>query len=136
AVAQESGKPLVALSNLSDPAHPALMEAARRCGVPYLRCTKEGLLAVGRYIEWARGSLATPNTTANTTIELARRRLEPFLNGQTPAEHEARNILESYGVQGPDEQFVADIREAARAAEEVGFPVVLKGVVPGMIHKS
>jgi succinyl-CoA synthetase beta subunit len=53
-----------------------------------------------------------------------------------PAEHEARRILASYGIAGPPEQYAATADEAAAAAQAIGFPVVLKGMVPGMIHKS
>jgi succinyl-CoA synthetase beta subunit len=53
-----------------------------------------------------------------------------------PAEHEARAILASYGIAGPRERFVTTADEAAKAAETIGFPVVLKGVVPGMVHKT
>ena len=53
-----------------------------------------------------------------------------------PAEHEARAILESYGIAGPQERFVATADEAAQAATAIGFPVVLKGLIADMIHKS
>ena len=53
-----------------------------------------------------------------------------------PAEHEARRILASYGIAGPQERFVATAEEAAKAAAKIGFPVALKGMVPGMVHKS
>lgn len=53
-----------------------------------------------------------------------------------PAEHEARAVLESYGVSGPRERFVATPEEAAGAAGEIGFPVVLKGLVADLLHKS
>ncbi|HKQ27512.1 MAG TPA: CoA-binding protein, partial [Burkholderiales bacterium] len=51
--AQAAGKPLVAVSNLSDPPHPELERVARESGVPYLRGTREGLAAVARYAHWA-----------------------------------------------------------------------------------
>jgi succinyl-CoA synthetase beta subunit len=53
-----------------------------------------------------------------------------------PAEHEARAILASYGIAGPREKFVKTAEEAAQTAQAIGFPVVLKGVVPGMVHKT
>jgi acyl-CoA synthetase (NDP forming) len=40
-----------------------------------------------------------------------------------PAEHEARRILASYGIAGPEEHFVATAEEAAKAAAKIGFPV-------------
>ena len=37
---------------------------------------------------------------------------------------------------GPAEKFVTSAEDAAKAAGQIGFPVVLKGVVPGMVHKT
>jgi succinyl-CoA synthetase beta subunit len=53
-----------------------------------------------------------------------------------PTEHEARAVLESYGIKGPAERFVASPEEAAAAAGAIGFPVVLKCLVAGVVHKS
>jgi succinyl-CoA synthetase beta subunit len=53
-----------------------------------------------------------------------------------PAEHEARAVLESYGIRGPEERFVHTPDEAAAAARVIGFPVVLKAIVAGVVHKS
>ena len=47
--AEEAGKPLVALSNLSDAPHAELYRAASDAGVPYLRGTREGLCAVAKF---------------------------------------------------------------------------------------
>src|SRR5688500_15523095 len=51
--AQGAGKPLVAVSNLSDEPHSELARAARENGVPFLRGTREGLFAISRYAQWA-----------------------------------------------------------------------------------
>lgn len=37
---------------------------------------------------------------------------------------------------GPREIFSASVEEAVAAAEEIGFPIVLKGLVENMVHKS
>ena len=132
--AAAAGKPLVAVTNLSDEPHPELARVAREAGVPYLRGTREGMAAIGRYAQWATGGLRK-NTKATNRAEKqpAENLLQQF---RVPAEHEARRILASYGIAGPQERFVATAEEAAQAAAEIGFPVVLKGMVPGMLHKS
>jgi acyl-CoA synthetase (NDP forming) len=135
--AEAAGKPLVAVTNLSDEPHPELARVARETGTPYLRGTREGLAAIGRYAQWSTRAEASPITTNGKEKEAAEKKLQPFLTvGRMPAEHEARQILESYGIAGPREQYVATADEAAKAAQAIGFPVVLKGMVPGMIHKS
>lgn len=134
--AQAAGKPLVAVTNLSDAPHPELARVARESGVPYLRGTREGLGAIARYAQWATRPVRTPIGTNEEEKKAAVQRMQAFRSGRMPAEHEARQILASYGIAGPEDRFVSTAEEAANAAQEIGFPVVLKGIVPGMIHKS
>ena len=37
---------------------------------------------------------------------------------------------------GPRERLAANVAEAVAAAEAIGFPVVLKGLIAGMVHKT
>lgn len=135
--ANTAGKPLVALSNLSDEPHPELARVAREAGVPYLRGTREGLSAIARYSSWAsRPARVLPVPMPADAVQSARHRMQQFAVGRLPAEHEARQIMSSYGITGPVERLVSNAKEAASVAQEIGFPVVLKGVVDGMIHKT
>jgi acyl-CoA synthetase (NDP forming) len=132
--AEAAGKPLVAVSNLSDEPHPELARVARETGTPYLRGTREGLAAIARYVRWAVDGF-------NTKAPLSRPGEKEFAakllrQSSAPAEHEARAILAAYGVAGPKEKYVTSADEAAKAAEDIGFPVVLKGVAPGTLHKT
>jgi acyl-CoA synthetase (NDP forming) len=45
-------------------------------------------------------------------------------------------ILRRYGVPLVPQRVVATAQEAVRAADELGYPVVLKAVVPDLVHKS
>ena len=56
--------------------------------------------------------------------------------GRSLLEHEAKAIVESYGIRVTKVQVTHSIDEAIRAAEEIGYPVVLKIVSPDIIHKS
>lgn len=134
--AAAAGKPLVALSNLSDQPHPALQAAADKAGVPYLRGTRTALSAIGRYLTWASARPATPSRTPEATRMAAAAELAAASAHRLPAEHEARDVLKHYGVTGPAERFVASAEEAAAAAAEIGFPVVLKGLAENVLHKS
>jgi len=51
-------------------------------------------------------------------------------------EHEALALVEHYRVPVPGYRLVHSPREAAEAAQEIGFPVVLKIVSPDIVHKS
>ena len=46
------------------------------------------------------------------------------------------NLLEKFGVKFPKTSEVKSVDQAAQAAEKIGFPVVLKGILPGVLHKS
>lgn len=130
-----AGKPLVAVSNLSDEPHPELARTAREAGVPYLRGTREGLAAIARYAQ----SVHSPRRIAEGVAaerEEASKRWRALEAGRLPAEHEARAILASYGIAGPQERFVATVDEAVQAAHAIGFPVVVKCLVADMVHKS
>jgi acyl-CoA synthetase (NDP forming) len=129
-----AAKPLVAVSNLSDEPHPELARVARETGVPYLRGTREGLFAIARYAAQRPPRERPPSDPRERAAALERwKRLQ---GNPMPAEHEARAVLESYDIKGPDERFVRTPDEAAAAARAIGFPVVLKGIVAGVVHKS
>jgi acyl-CoA synthetase (NDP forming) len=135
--ADHAGKPLIALSNLSDEPHPELSRVAREAGVPYLRGTREGLSAIARYVRWASPIVRSlPPVTSSEVIQRVRDDMARHAAGRVPTEYEARSILGHYGIQGPPERFVTETDEVAKAAEELGFPVVLKGVVEGLAHKT
>ncbi|MFP4452798.1 MAG: acetate--CoA ligase family protein, partial [Desulfobacterales bacterium] len=51
-------------------------------------------------------------------------------------ETESRAVLEQYGLPLPEGILAADQDQAVKAAEKIGFPVVLKIISPDIIHKS
>jgi len=51
-------------------------------------------------------------------------------------EHESKNWLRALDLKVVKEVIVGDLDEAVRAAEEIGYPVVLKGSVEGQVHKT
>lgn len=56
--------------------------------------------------------------------------------GRSLLEHEAKAIVESYDIPVTKVRVAHNIDEAIEAAEEIGYPVVLKIVSPDIIHKS
>ena len=137
--------PLVVVSNLAVDFHPAFEAAAREAGAPCLRGTAEGLLAVARFARWATSTLAgagpdparTPVSPARATaFACASRQWAAREKGRAPAEHEARALLALYGVEGPRERLVQDADHAVAAALEIGYPIALKAMVGGVLHKT
>ena len=128
--------PVVALSNVSDQPHPALQDVADKAKIPYLRGTRVGLSAISRYVTWSTRPAQPLVAGSAREGGLAKSRLDLVPSHRLAAEHEARDILRSYGVAGPQEQFSSSVEGAVAAAAEIGFPVVLKGLVENMVHKS
>ena len=57
-------------------------------------------------------------------------------NGRSLSEHAAKAALRAYGLPMVGERLVMSEAEALTAAEEIGFPVVMKGLADGLEHKS
>ncbi|MBU1273873.1 MAG: acetate--CoA ligase family protein [Proteobacteria bacterium] len=51
-------------------------------------------------------------------------------------EYQAKRLLRSWGLPTVAEALAADLDQAQAAAEKLGWPVVLKGLLPGEVHKS
>ena len=54
----------------------------------------------------------------------------------TVGEAEAQGVLEAYGIPTPVTFLARDSSEAARLAEEIGFPVAVKIASPDILHKT
>ncbi|MEH2483388.1 acyl-CoA synthetase (NDP forming) [Nitrobacteraceae bacterium AZCC 2146] len=134
--AETAKKPFVALSNISDQPHATLQEMADKVGVPYLRGTRVGLAAISNYLDWSVGRVQAPMPENPAEAVPARSMLDGVPPYRLAAEHEARETLKSYGVTGPRDRIVHSADAAVAAAIEIGYPVVLKGIVENMIHKS
>ena len=51
-------------------------------------------------------------------------------------EAESKNVLRAYGISTPAETLVTSAGAALKAADRIGYPVVLKAVAPTLLHKS
>ena len=51
-------------------------------------------------------------------------------------EHLSKSILAVFGVPVVPEEIAADADRAAEAASSLGYPVVMKGLLPGGVHKT
>jgi acetate---CoA ligase (ADP-forming) len=134
--AEAAKKPFVALSNLSDQPHATLQDMADKFGIAYLRGTRVGLRAVSNYLNWSVGHVGASEPENPAEANPARSILDGIPSHRLAAEHEAREALKSYGVTSPRDRIVDSAEAAVAAAVEMGFPIVLKGVVANMVHKS
>jgi acyl-CoA synthetase (NDP forming) len=137
--ANAAGTPLVVVSNLAVDFHPAFATVAREANVPCLRGTAEGLFAVARYARWATAppaERAAPSPVRAAACAEAQRRWAERDGRRAPLEHEARDIVAAYDIEGPRERFVRNPDEAVAAARDLGYPVVVKAMVDGVVHKT
>ncbi|MFI5413604.1 MAG: acetate--CoA ligase family protein [Candidatus Lutacidiplasmatales archaeon] len=109
-------------------------------GVPTFTFPEEatqGLGALARYHAWwtrprtAVQVFSVDRAAAQATIDKARR------DGLTVLpDYAARSLLLAYGIRFPEVKIVKTLDHAVEAAEDIGYPVVLKVVSPDLSHKT
>ena len=109
-------------------------------GVPayiFPESAARALAALVRRRQWLETPVADP-TRFQVDEPRTRSILEGALaDGRTRLkEHEALDLLESYGIPVVKHRMATTHAEARSAAETCGYPVVLKAVAAGLIHKS
>jgi acetyltransferase len=135
---RRSGKPVIGwLIGRRDVLEQAQRRAAEE-GIPVFRelyRATECLAAVLK--QPARGDGSAPDPLSNEGPEVPAE-LHVVLKDARGAldEHLSKRILAAAGVPVVEERLVASVDEAGTAAIELGFPVVMKGLRPGKIHKT
>lgn len=104
------------------------MDAFRALGVPYFPSTERVLRAVQRLTAYTQRS-HSPSAQLPVGLQLpAHRKVVP--------EYEAKALLGSVGIAFGASQFARDEQEALAAAQQLGYPVVLKAQSEQLSHKS
>jgi acetyl coenzyme A synthetase (ADP forming)-like protein len=88
--------------------------------------------------EWLRRPSGTVQALENVDAPRARRIVDESLSGSSEVwldADRARALLEAYGIPVVPERLAANVDDAATAARELGFPVVVKTAAAGA-HKS
>ncbi len=84
----------------------------------------------GRFL--ARQSPAPPPAQSGLSATAA----ELLAGGRTLSEHDSKLLLAEYGIRRPREELVGSLEAARQAAEQIGYPVVLKACAAELTHKS
>lgn len=130
---QHSGKPVVAFT-VSTPAVNRILDQHR---IPILpgpeRAAKAyaGLVEYGRSRSRSVSSLPPAGVRSSARLQGWLRQGRHLLN-----EHEAKQILEEYGIGICAERLVLGLDEVLHGAGELGYPLVVKALPPGLTHKS
>lgn len=137
-VSRKSTKPLIYFSNVSGPYRTEVQETLRNAGVPYLQGVRESLKAIKAFTEYHLGSSGN-QVYREPSLDTKRRATATAIlanAGPTLTEDVAKSLLELYGFPVVSERLTTSGEEAARAAEELGFPAVAKVVSPDIAHKA
>lgn len=138
-----SHKPIATVF-MSSKGVPAILSQGPRGPIPSYSFPENvagALAAVSRYGRWRRrprGSFVTLDRDREVTI---RRCIDPIReSAANPVWLSMSNVSAILGAAGlpvaPFEETAADPAAAAAAAERLGYPVVMKAVAPGLVHKS
>ena len=109
--------------------------------VPTYRFPEDAAAALARmtaHAEWRRTAASSPRPAARVDVRPIRRRLQAMRAVGTewldPAEVDS--VLREAGVPMCRAEAASTEDDTVRAAERIGFPVALKVIGPGLIHKS
>jgi acetate---CoA ligase (ADP-forming) len=109
-------------------------------GVPFLQGTENSLKAIRSLIRYAefqrtRKSGVTASSEPSSVAEQARAMVRAA-NGKPLVERSAKEILALYDIPITRETLAASADDAVKAANEIGYPVVLKIESPDIAHKT
>jgi acetyl coenzyme A synthetase (ADP forming)-like protein len=132
-VSEANGKPVLAsVISATDVGHDLLSKGATP--FPYPESAARALGRAAERADWLRRPqgrvLALDGIDRDTAAKVVRSAGDRWLGAG-----ETRALLDAYGVPVVDELLVESVDEAMRAAEELGFPVVVKSALPGA-HKT
>ncbi|MGI9203677.1 MAG: cyanophycin synthetase [Woeseiaceae bacterium] len=96
------------------PSTASLVKAAEERDIPWIRLNRQSLVQFGHGRYQQRIQATTTGRTSNIGVELA------------SDKEETNGILRDLGLPVPKQRMVRTSRDAKRAAERIGFPVVLK----------
>jgi acyl-CoA synthetase (NDP forming) len=135
AAAMATGKPAVVVVTPGSAAD-GPRRALRETGCPYYETLDEAVRVLAHFAEAGHAPAASAAPPSRPSALPA----PGVLRGLAPAgqltEVEAKALLRAYGIVVPRERPVSTVAEAVAAAAEIGYPVALKGVARGVIHKS
>ena len=131
--ASKSTKPYYLLSTRSGVMNRKQIDAMRQEGLVVIGGTRQGLAALDRIGRWAIGLKPVRAAAAQTQGRLADQ-----LKGspRTINEFDSKKLLAAYGIPITREHRVETLADAAKAAQSLGYPVVLKAVSDAIAHKT
>ncbi len=128
---QKIDKPIVMVNNASTGFHPEIKKIMDEGGVPLLQGTRESLKAVANLIKF--GTYKAPE---EIKVDKNHFPALPEHTAKGMTEYQSKQVLRQYGIPCTNEILCADAEECIKAAEKIGYPVVMKVMSPQILHKT
>jgi cyanophycin synthetase len=108
---------LIAASSLLGPSTQSIVDEAKRRGISHLRLNEESYVQLGQGTRQRRIQATIMDNTSALGVEIA------------DDKENAKKLLSSMGIPVPEGRSVRTMDEALKAAEDIGFPVVVKPLI-------
>jgi acyl-CoA synthetase (NDP forming) len=111
-------------------------------GLPTFRTFANCVAAVKAYADyWTfaaryRSPFKTAPTTPLPAAKKAQKLLDGLARGEALSEWKSKQLLRAYGIKTSNDELCTSAKAAAKAANAIGFPVVMKVSSPDLLHKS
>jgi acyl-CoA synthetase (NDP forming) len=146
AAAAKTDKPMLVVWGSPTGDEAAYRETLLGSSVPTFRTFTNAVMAAKayfdhhRFVAGYRSPFAHPPLRPSPAAEQARRVVAPrgkrLPAGSTLSEQDSKKLLRAYGIAVPAERVVDSAADAVRAANRIGYPVVMKIASADIGHKS
>lgn len=138
---RSSDKPLVLCPIWADssPESQAMVERARREGIPMISEASDAARAMAAWVSWSakRKTFMAQTAKMPAVPARARKKAEKILQKHGPlTEYDSKKILVAYGIPTTKEEPAATASAAVTVARRIGYPVALKVLSPDIEHKT
>lgn len=109
--------------------------------VPCFEFPEKAVKALSALIQYAE-ILERPESVHKVLVDVDKNAVQKYIKSARQdgrfvlLPHEAARVIEAYGITVPPIKLATSMEDAVKAAEEIGYPVVLKVVSPEILHKS
>lgn len=132
----ESGKPVALVSATQGTGHDPAVVTSTHAGYPVLDGVTPFLAGVRALFAYRDFLLREPYSPQKTSDEVVKKWRGKLRDGKTLSEFESLQLLASFGISTANCRLAKDVEGALSAADDVGYPVVIKTAQPDLLHKS
>ncbi|HEX9768292.1 MAG TPA: GNAT family N-acetyltransferase [Kiloniellales bacterium] len=142
-IAEHSNKPVLAAWMGGRTVRPGIQHL-NEAGIATHSTPEQAVRAFMHLVSYARNLESLYQTPRELPVRFdlnrhkLRRKLRPLFRGKTSrfvSQEQAKSLLKAYGIPFVDGAIVGSREAAIHAAEQIGYPVVLKILAPQIVHK-